>query len=238
VAACGGGQPLESAADPGPDASVTLFPGGDLPCGSDADCPEHSQCRVVRVGELSRQMCVAQSTPLPDGGPVLDGSAPRGVGDGGAATAFDANVTLTPYSDAGLVLPPDASDAGGVCSKSLTVTITQPGPSTCVYDSKVVETSPASLQYQCAGGAASATFGAQTFVGTLADGTLTITNFSRYPFKVLTVTCWYTAKQVITGKLASGALQYSYVEALDSGQSPLCVLTTAPCEQGGTVSVK
>jgi hypothetical protein len=144
-------------------------------------------------------------------------------------------VDAGPVEDSGSP-PADAGPTG--CSKSLSVSFTR--VPTCTYNTTADSSSPATLTYPCAGGAASATFGTQTFTGTESDGTLSITNVSKYSFTNTKyhVTCTYVATQTISGTLASGKASYSYSEALDANQPTLCPFVTAGCSANGDATIQ
>jgi hypothetical protein len=240
VAACGGSG--SSPPDDGTGGAVAADNpriGADNKGGAqstiDADCPAGFACKNVGVGEIVVQSCVQ----TPDASSSADASSPV---DSGILIVVD---------EAG---PPDAAppvDAalpdGGValaCSNQLTVTIASvlpyPRPK-CTLNTTVDTSGPATLSYPCSGGPASVTFGAQTFTGTDATGSVTVQNKSGYsmtsPF-LGHVTCHIDATQTISGTLASGTLQYTYTEVLTPGQSTLCPLAFLPCSGTGTVAVQ
>jgi hypothetical protein len=236
VQACGS----QSASAPEDSAPVTSG------CQGDADCPLGQVCRSIRVGESEERSCVvdglhgeagapSSSTPAPtatappappDAG--LDGAVEAGNGNDDAG---DASVVQV---DAG-----GTSDAGGPCRSSLTVTITKRTTfGNCLYNTTVEASSPAVLDYPCAGGGAQVTFGAQTFTGTFAGGIVDVVNVDTYSYKVpdTGTICSYTSTQTIDGTLTSGTLQYDYTEKLVDKSSLACKLLTAACAESGPVA--
>jgi len=212
-------------------------------CQVDSDCPAGQLCRSIRLGESEERSCVPDSLHDEAGtaGTTIQGVLPDAGGDDDPRDATAPGDTGAPPSDAGgdVFVPP--TDAGnGACTSSLRVTITAKGPlSTCNYDTTVVESSPATLHYPCAGGAASVVFGAQTFSGELTGGTVSVQNVDTYPLPVKNTgtVCYYTATQTITGTLASGTLQYKYTEVLTATSPAACKLLSVGCAESGPVSV-
>jgi hypothetical protein len=216
---------------------------GEKVCNVDADCDNHDPCTTFRCergnNEITVGHCVyalgngdACRGTLPDAGFI---ATPLPEPDAGPPSTGDASTPIEagPVEDSGS----PTSDAGsGACSKSVTVTF--PRSPTCTYNTTADTSSPATLAYACAGGAASATFGTQTFSGTESDGTISITNVSRYSFTNTKyhVTCTYVATQTISGTLASGKGSFSYGEALDADQPTLCPFVTAGCSATGDVT--
>lgn len=232
VAACGGDsagtveQPAE--AKVGAPLDPLAGPGGSM-CSVNTDCSPGQECRLVRVGELQQYVCV-------DGLANEDAAAPKPITDAGQPPSADA----AKKSDALPPKPVTASDSGVDCARALSVTVTtkEPSATTCVFNSGV-ETQNSWLVYVCAGGAAKATFGDQTFSGSVSNGVVTVTNVDTYDQAVPNTgtSCNYTSTQTITGTLASGTLQYSYTEALTKGEPIICNFLLRPCSQSGPVSV-
>jgi Cys-rich repeat protein len=217
-------------------------------CRDDSDCPTGQVCRSIRLGESEKRNCVVDSLHsgsatgvADDAGDVGGSSDAGGDADEGGLPDSGTPPTDPPPTDAGndVTVPP--TDAGnGACTSSLTVTITAKGPySTCQWDTTVVESSPATLHYPCAGGTASVVFGAQTFTGDLTSGKLSVQNVHTYPFPVKNTgtVCDYTATQTITGTLASGSLHYDYSEVLTATSPLACKFIAAGCAESGPVSV-
>ncbi len=197
-------------------------------CASDADCMSGFTCQTVSLGEFQQKSCVAAGSEAgtPDGS--AKGSTNLGV-DGGVTSGDSGPVT----------------DANYTCSKPIAVTIATVTPNPrpkCYLNTTVDTSSPAVLGYVCTGGNASVTFGAQTFTGTeSAAGVLTVTNKSTYPITTPFlggVTCNIDALQTITGTVASGTLQYTYVESFTPGQSSICPLAFLLCDASGPVAVQ
>jgi hypothetical protein len=85
----------------------------------------------------------------------------------------------------------------------------------CQIDERV-SGAPGTLVYPCEGGAASASFGASVFQGTVsATGEVTLDLQTGFDF---TDRCHWTTKQSIRGSLVSGGLAYEYREEPDPGQ--------------------
>jgi hypothetical protein len=212
-----------------------MFGEAGAPCQSDADCPDGFACRTVRIGEIAQQTCVLQASPSDAGAPAIDAVA-------------DAGAPVVGPRDAGNLeaAPPDAGP--GVCGNWLSVTIVSVSPKprtlspgtkgSCYLDTSVDATVREWLSYPCKGGAASVTFGTETFAGTETGGAVTLTNAHSYSEIALGVHCEFNTTETISGSLASGTLQYSYSEVLASGQSSLCPLLFVPCSASGTVAVQ
>lgn len=209
---------------------------GNGPCKTDADCAAGQSCKKVRIGELDQSTCVRNTVPddAEDGGApiVSDAAPPPPPTDGG---------TEVIVVDSGPPPPPiTAPDGGSLCSEHLTVTISSKGPfATCGFNTKVVETSPATLEYACPGdGAAQVTFGTQVFSGSVTSGNVSLTNVETYAIKVPNTgtTCQYISTQTITGPIA-GPLSYNYTEKLAPGQPPICTVVTVACYENGPVAV-
>jgi hypothetical protein len=209
----------------------------DQACQQDSDCDKHDPCTTFSCRKDSGELAVGRCAyALGDGkgcggppGPVgivtPDPPDASGVADADAVDAADAA----------------AADAGpSACTKALSVRITKISQSTCLFNSTVEESSPATLSYACAGGAASVTFGAQTFTGTETAGSVSLTNVSTYTFTNVkyNVSCKYIATQTISGTVASGKLTWAYTEVLDKNQTPLCQFVTGACTGSGDVTVK
>lgn len=234
---------------------------GAKTCNVDLDCDNHDPCTNFRCdrgsGELTVGQCVytlgsgeacrgavdagiTVVTPLPDPEPRDAGGAPPEPTDSGPGVDAGAQADASPTeagTDAGGV-----SDAGPTtCNDSLSVTkFTNTGLATCTFNTTVQQSSPATLTYPCAGGAASVTFGAQTFTGTDSGGTVSLQNVSKFSFTntKYNVTCVFVATQNIKGDLASGKLTYDYVDVLDAKQPALCPFVTSGCTATGEITVQ
>jgi Cys-rich repeat protein len=235
ASACGSSGPSDASS-----TDVVAVPA----CQVDSDCPAGQVCRSIRLGESEERNCVPDSLH-DEAGTVVRGADPDAgdddVGDDGGEPAPPPPDGGPPPTDAGndVTVPP--TDAGnGACTSSLTVAITAKGPlATCQYDTTVVASSPATLEYPCAGGAASVVFGAQTFSGALTNGALSVQNVDTYPLPIKSTgtICYYTATQTISGTLASGALKYAYTEVLTATSPAACKLLSIGCTESGPVTV-
>ena len=130
-----------------------------------------------------------------------------------------------------VVPPPTATVAGtnpasGTCTLQLRSTSFSPSTASCQFEEKVRSGSPATFTFPCAGGAAIARFGSQTFSGTADPKKVSLTNTTLFPFSG----CQVRAFQTITGTPPNPA--YSYAETIISGKCP----TTSTCTARGTVS--
>jgi len=230
LVACGGsGSGSDSSSPDNGTGFAPSNPGAMLDtaggqCASDSDCMSGFSCMTVSLGEFTQKSCVATGTEA-------------GTTDGSTNPHVDGGVTP---GDSGPV-----TDANYTCSKPIAVTIATVTPNPrpkCYLNTTVDTSSPAVLGYVCTGGNASVTFGAQTFTGTEgADGVITVTNKSTYPITTPFlggVTCNIDALQTITGTVASGTLQYTYVESFTPGQSSICPLAFQLCDASGPVAVQ
>jgi hypothetical protein len=236
---------------------------GEKTCNADADCDNHDPCTTFHcergtTAEIAVGHCVYNLSngaacagdsggtithPLPDPDPdpnpqpEPDASSPVDSGPGEPDSSSPPPDSGSPPPDSGSP-PPDAGPTS--CSKSLSVTYTNTGLPTCTFSTTVDKSSPATLDYPCAGGAASVTFGAQTFTGTETGGTVSLTSVTKFAFvdTQYNMTCNYVATQTISGALASGSLAYTYKDQLDTGQPTLCKFVTAGCTASGTATVK
>jgi hypothetical protein len=245
IVACGSSDPSPTEEQANANFAGQGNRAGEKVCNTDVDCDNHDPCTTFRCERGNNEITVGHCVYALGNGDACRGALP----DAGYI------VTQVPDPDAGPSKPTkdDASapaDAGSVedsgssssdaaptaCSKSVSVSF--PRVATCTYNTTADSSSPATVSYPCAGGAASATFGAQTFTGTESDGSLSITNVSKYTFTNTKyhVTCTYVATQTITGTLASGKGSYSYGEALDADQPTLCPFVTAGCNASGDVT--
>jgi hypothetical protein len=199
-------------------------------CLADSDCDKHDPCVTFKceigtgengIGQCSYSLATSCESATDSGIPYKVGRV-----DGGVAED----------PDAGKVDP----DAGAVCAKMLAVTFTQQSAGTCVYNTTVVESSPAKLDYMCTGGPATVTFGEQKFSGSITNDDVSLTNVDLYTFtnEKYKVTCAYRSTQTITGSLSSGTLTYSYTEKIEPNQPTLCPFVTTPCSASGPVTVK
>lgn len=246
---CGSGAPsaVEGTAvdDAGQGQLVASLGESGAPCQNNAECPADFVCQSVRVGEIEQQSCVPLARARDAAGVVdvsaRDASSGADAAGAGADAAGGADASTGPVVDGGT---PDSSDAGGVaasCSKALSATIGVvlpfPRPK-CIVDTTVDTSSPITLTYACAGGAASATFGSQVFTGTEAPGGVTLQHTGSYSAAILGVSCLIDTTQTISGDLASGSLSYVYREAFAAGQSSLCPFLFLACSATGTVTVR
>ena len=122
--------------------------------------------------------------------------------------------------------PPRGAPSAATCSAMLVVHDVQVRAG-CRIDERVTQ-APARLTYPCAGGRATASFGASRFEGAVdRTGVVDIEIQTHFDFSDH---CHWTTKQEITGSLHSGALAYEYREEPDRGQhgcASACVATAA-----------
>ena len=109
---------------------------------------------------------------------------------------------------------------------SLRSTSFSPSTQTCSFNEKVRSGGPATLSFPCAGGAASARFSTQTFVGTADRSHVDITNSAPFTFK----SCQVTSTQHIVGTPPN--LSYSYSERITGGNCS----GVSTCTASGRVS--
>ena len=230
VVACGSSGSSSTGQD---EPAVASFAGqgnkpADRSCNVDADCDNHDPCTTF--------------TCKRDSGEIALGRCVYALSSGAGCTAPDAGTAyIAPPDAAGVdAAPVDAGIGPSACSKALSVKITSQNLPTCVFNSTVEASSPATLSYACDGGNATVTFGAQQFLGTETGGNVNVSNVSTYDFvnTKYNVTCKYKATQTITGTLASGKVAWAYSEVLEPKQPALCPFVTAACTGTGDVTVQ
>lgn len=106
--------------------------------------------------------------------------------------------------------PPD-----GTCERAIHVESISLSSGGCFVDQQV-EGTDGVLRYECAGGAASATFAGASFVGSIEGDAVDVELSTSYAH---TDGCTWVTTQVIRGSLSSGALEYRYSEAPSVGDS-------------------
>ncbi len=226
VVACGSSGSSTGQDEP----AVASFAGqGNKPteksCNVDADCDVHDPCTTFT--------CKRES------GEIAAGKCVYALGSGAGCISPDAGTTYIEAPDAAAA-PVDAGIGPSACTKALTVKITSQNLPTCTFNSTVEASSPATLTYDCGGGNATVTFGAQQFLGTETSGLVSVSNVSTYGFvnAKYKVTCQYKATQAISGTLASGKVSWAYSEVLLPNQPALCPFVTAACTGTGDVTVQ
>ena len=149
------------------------------------------------------------------------------VAAGSTATGTAPKPTATATATATGVVAGTASAAPtGTCTLSLRSTSFSPSTATCSFNEKVRSGGPATLTFPCAGGAATARFSSQTFIGTADKTHVDITNSAPFTFR----TCQVTSTQRITGTPPN--LSYSYSERTTGGD---CAKVST-CTASGRVS--
>jgi hypothetical protein len=136
-----------------------------------------------------------------------------------------------PHGEAGTPQPDATPDTGPTtCTKTLTIPNVSLSNSVCTDINTKVTKAPATLTYPCAGGNASATFGAQAFAGTVTGTTIDVKNVESFTLK----SCQLQSTQEITGDLAAAPLSYSYGEKFLGGDCSGFII----CKATGKVSVQ
>lgn len=135
-----------------------------------------------------------------------------------------------PPVDAGTKPPADAgsaeaaADSGPVtCTKTLTITKVNLSNHVCTDINTQVTKGAATLTYPCAGGVATATFGNQTFTGTVTAGKLLITNVMQFTLQ----SCHLESTQTVTGDVSTAPFAWSYGERFVSGDCSGDIICTA-----------
>ncbi|MEO6576322.1 MAG: hypothetical protein ABIP89_20890, partial [Polyangiaceae bacterium] len=101
----------------------------------------------------------------------------------------------------------------GTCKASLTLTLFNPSTRTCSFNTTANQT-PGTLTFPCSGGgAATGTFGKQTFRGSISNGSFTLTNTDPFTFSG----CNVESSQTIFGSITSGSGSYTYSERETGG---------------------
>ncbi len=136
----------------------------------------------------------------------------------------DSGTTPPPGTDAGTTPPPPV-DAGPVtCTKTIQAGTVSLSNHVCTDINTQISKGPVTLTYPCAGGAATATFGTQTFTGTVsATGQVNVTNVM--PFDLSS--CHLESTQTITGPVGAPPLSWSYGERFLSGNCSGDIICTA-----------
>lgn len=98
------------------------------------------------------------------------------------------------------------------CNATLTVGTFRPSSPTCSFNEKVSR-GPGKLEFPCDGGTAAATFGTQTFRGTVSSTTVLLTQSELFNFRG----CSVQSTQRITGARSSSTASYSYSERIIGG---------------------
>jgi hypothetical protein len=135
-----------------------------------------------------------------------------------------------PPVDAGIKSLADAGgaeaavDAGPVtCTKTMTITKVNLSNKVCTDINTQVTKGAATLTYPCAGGVATATFGNQTFTGTVTAGKVLITNVMQFDLG----SCHLESTQTVTGDVATPPFGWSYGERFVSGNCSSDIICTA-----------
>jgi hypothetical protein len=108
-----------------------------------------------------------------------------------------------------------ADAVAGFCGKTLVGVDLQKSDVSCSLIESVTS-SPGTLNFPCAGGAASAVFQADVFTGTVEQGAVALSLTK--PFKWVDGCLWET-HQTIAGNLADGVLHFIYEENPLPGQT-------------------
>jgi hypothetical protein len=117
------------------------------------------------------------------------------------------------------------------CSTTLVAgSITANDPD-CYVDIQVMSGQTGALNYACSGGGALASFGGNSFTGSYIDGNVDICFGTVFPWED---GCTWESAQTITGSLASGQLEFNYVEQPEPGQ----VGCYTPCTASGVITVQ
>jgi hypothetical protein len=125
---------------------------------------------------------------------------------------------------------PQPGPAEQICTARVVVRQTE-GASGCFIDERVTQ-APGVLRYPCAGGPATATFGANVFAGTVGpDGAVNLALRTTFHFSD---GCDWQSAQSITGALASRHLTFSYQESPVAGQRGCA----RPCRATGDAALQ
>ncbi len=173
----------------------------------------------AQVTSLDASLVVLEATPGDDGGNPVD------------ATTGDDAATVDAGSDAPVDAPVDApADTGPTtCTRTLTIAAVAITPTGCPLNESVTA-APATLTYPCAGGTGTATFGTQTFTGSVANGQVGLQNVDTF---LIGGSCIWQSTQRLEGSLA-GPLTYTYSEkVVTTGCS-----SSGACKGSGSCSVK
>jgi hypothetical protein len=156
-------------------------------------------------------------TPTSGAGEVRDGGSPV--------------TTPGPDAEPAEASTPPAFDSGPTtCSKTLTIPSVSLSNGVCTDINTKVTKGPATLSYPCAGGAASVTFGAQTFTGTVTSSQLQVTNVAKFTLGP----CELESTQTISGNLGAPPLAYAYGERFVGGDCSGFII----CKASGKVGVQ
>lgn len=150
-----------------------------------------------------------------------------GVGVLGGSSPVEASVE--PVAENGLEALGNREDRPRMCSEPLSVKQTSTGAG-CWIDERVTG-APGRLDYPCAGGAATATFGESQFAGAVKGGGVAVGLSTRFKFSD---GCMWESRQQITGALADGTLRFSYREAPLPGQKGC----SSACSAEGVVDLR
>lgn len=145
--------------------------------------------------------------------------------------------------DAGAAGPSDSKDAGGFldaagatdCERDLEVGLLSVSNAAC-YVNTQVESKTSKLEFPCAGGAATVTFGTQTFTGKVNGDLVHLKNVETFNYGG----CPWESTQTIDGDVTTGSLDYSYTEkplTTCPDQYP-CTANGSLAAEGGPVTPK
>ena len=127
------------------------------------------------------------------------------------------------------VVQPGPPQPTGLCTAILVVRQTEARRG-CAIDERVTR-APGVLRYPCAGGPASADFGASRFTGTVQAGLVDLRLRTAFHF---TDQCDWESAQAISGNLGNGELTFVYSESPMPGQTRCA----AACLAHGSVTVQ
>ncbi len=208
------------------------------------DCRDGIQsCEVTGTGELRSGTfgpCEGETLPSATNACVVDAiidAAPPPVADAAPPPPPPADAAPPPM-DAGSFDggSPLCNGVGGdlgpsPCMATLTAgTITANNPG-CYVDVEVMSGQTGTLSYACGGGGISAAIGGNVLLGAFSDGDVDMCFGTTFQFSD---GCTWESAQTITGSLASGVLQFSYVEQPAPGQFGC----DSPCTASGTLTVQ
>lgn len=127
------------------------------------------------------------------------------------------------------VVQPGPPQPTGLCTAILVVRQTETRRG-CAIDERVTR-APGVLRYPCAGGPASADFGASRFTGSVQAGVVDLRLRTAFRF---TDQCDWESVQAISGNLGNGELTFVYSESPMPGQARCA----AACLAHGSVTVQ
>jgi hypothetical protein len=127
------------------------------------------------------------------------------------------------------VVQPGPPQPTGLCTAILVVRQTETRRG-CAIDERVTR-APGVLRYPCAGGPASADFGASRFTGSVQAGVVDLRLRTAFRF---TDQCNWESVQAISGNLGNGELTFVYSESPMPGQARCA----AACLAHGSVTVQ